>query len=264
MIRCLQCYVILKNGLAVPMISLLKGDRFSRFLYFFRPITLVGTVMENSAAKQCSWELLFMEHLQDRLIVYSLQSVFGKTIPDSFFFLGQKNPNSEHNLLSSLSWEQKLTKWTQYVAHSSQQQLVPATFAPISWIPLIFQGLYNLPPPPTLISHPSPFSLPLPSSPPPPLLSSQRGVPAEDHCLRLEGPLIAGVAARGGVDRINPTDSNIWFQLCLMTMLAFHMQPIRLDQIYSIDLDGRAARAQTTWTRVPKQYSTHYTNTQGM
>ncbi|TKS86192.1 Protein phosphatase 1 regulatory subunit 37 [Collichthys lucidus] len=92
-------------------------------------------------------------------------------------------------------------------------------------------------------------------------LIKQRGVPAEDHCLRSEGPLIAGLGARGGVDRINPTDSNIWFPLCLMTMLAFHMQPNRLDQICGIDLDARAARAEATRTRVP-QYSTCYTNTQ--
>lgn len=51
-----------------------------------------------------------MEHLQGRLIVCSVQSVFGKTIPDSFFFLGQKNPNSEHNLLNSLSWEQRMNQ----------------------------------------------------------------------------------------------------------------------------------------------------------
>lgn len=35
-----------------------------------------------------------------------------------------------------------------------------------------------------------------------------------------------------------------------MTMLAFHMQPNRLDQICGIDLDARAARAQATWPHV--------------
>lgn len=74
------------------------------------------------------------------------------------------------------------------------------------------------------------------------LLPSQQGVPAEDHCLRFEGLVIAGLGASSGVDRINPTDTTIWFLLCLMTMLAFHMQPNRLDQICTIDLDGRAER----------------------
>lgn len=92
--------------------------------------------------------------------------------------------------------------------------------------------------------------LPLPSPLPPPLLPSWRGVPAEDHCLRSEGPLIAGLGTCSGVHQINPTDSNIWFPLCLMKMLAFHMQPNRLDQICSIDLDAREARAQATRTHV--------------
>lgn len=43
-----------------------------------------------------------------------------------------------------------------------------------------------------------------------------------------------------------------------MKMLAFHMQPNRLDQICSIDLDARATRALATRTRVP-QYCTRYT-----
>ena len=33
-------------------------------------------------------------------------------------------------------------------------------------------------------------------------------------------------------------------------MLAFYMQPNRLDQIFSIDRDARAARAQATQTHV--------------
>lgn len=48
-----------------------------------------------------------------------------------------------------------------------------------------------------LISHPTASCLPQPSPPPPPpspptLFPSQQGVPAEDHCLRSEGPVIAG------------------------------------------------------------------------
>lgn len=105
---------------------------------------------------------------------------------------------------------------------------------------------YSPPPPP-------PSFLLLPHLPPP-ALTSRWGVPSEDHCLRSEGPLIVGLGALGGVDRINPTNSTIWFPLCLMTMLAFRMQPTRLDQICSIDLDARAARAQAD-TCVP-QYST--------
>lgn len=77
------------------------------------------------------------------------------------------------------------------------------------------------------------------------------GVPAEDHCLRLEGPLIAGLGTCGGVHQINSTDSNIWFPLCLMKMLAFHMQPNRLDQICSIDLDARAVSAKETRLEAP-------------
>lgn len=112
------------------------------------------------------------------------------------------------------------------------------------------------PPPPLCSCLIPPSSLPLPSLLPPPLLPSWRGVPAEDHCLRSEGTLIAGLGTCGGVHRINPTDSNIWFPLCLMKMLAFHMQPNRLDQICSIDLDARAARAQATRTHV---YHVHIT-----
>lgn len=48
--------------------------------------------------------------------------------------------------------------------------------------------------------------------------------------------------ARGGLDEINPTDSTIWVPLRLMTMLAFHMQPNRLDQIWCIDLDATGRR----------------------
>lgn len=87
------------------------------------------------------------------------------------------------------------------------------------------------------------------------------GFPAEDHCLRSEGPLIAGWGARGGVGWINPTDSNIWFPLCLMTMLAFHMQPNKLDQICGID---REEGQLGPWQHGHLCTTVQYTNTQGI
>lgn len=159
-------------------------------------------------------------------------------------------------------------KWTQYAVHSSWQQL-PNTFDSFKifnyFLDLFYilgspQHTYQLlllhcPHVPSLLVL-SGFTECASTSP----FSSQRAVPAEDHCLRLEGPLIAGLGTCGGVHQINSTNSNIWFPLCLMKMLAFHVQPNRLDQICSIDLDARAARAQATHLHVP-QYSTHYTNT---
>lgn len=174
----------------------------------------------------------------------------GKTISVCDFWLGQKNLNCERSLSSPLSWEQRKNQMDAVCC-----PLFPAA-ACSSNIFSHFLDLFDMfgspnpPPPPTLISHPAPSSLPLPCPLLPPLLLCRRGVPAEDHCLRSEGPLIAALGVRGGVDRINPTDPNIWLPLCLMTMLAFHMQPNRLDQICSIDLDARADRAQATRTHV--------------
>lgn len=174
----------------------------------------------------------------------------GKTIPVSDFSLGQKHQNSEHGLSSPLSWEQRKNQMDAVCCPLFPTATCSSnTFCYFLHLFDIW-GPHNPPPSPILISHPTPSSLPLPSPLLPPLLLSRRGVPAEDHCLRSEGPLIAGLGARGGVDRINPTDSNIWFPLCLMTMLAFHMQPNRLDQICGIDLDARAARAQAIRTHV--------------
>jgi len=79
---------------------------------------------------------------------------------------------------SPLSWEQSRPKWTQYAAHSSQQQLVPSAFPAASWISLIFKFLPAPPPPPPPLPTPAPHSTPssllLPSPPPSPP-PAQRG-----------------------------------------------------------------------------------------
>lgn len=161
------------------------------------------------------------------------------------FCLRQINQNSEHSVSCPLSWEQKKTQMDAVCCPLFPTATCSSNIFSHFLDQFDILGSHTTPPPSsppaTFIPHPTPFSLPLPS-PLPPLLPSRQGVPAEDHCLRSEGPLIAGLGARGGVDRINPTDSTIWSPLCLMTMLAFHMQPNRLDQICSIDRDARTVR----------------------
>lgn len=135
------------------------------------------------------------------------------------------------------SWEQNRPKWTQWAAHSPWHRLVPSTFAAASWIFLIFKVL------PLLSLFPlTPHSLPIistftePASQPPPFLPS--GAPSWGSLPLIGGPMIAGLGARSGTHQINPTDFTICLPLGLMTVLAFHTQPHRLDQICGIDLRG--------------------------
>lgn len=87
----------------------------------------------------------------------------------------KRNQNSEHSLSFALSWEQRQN---QMDAVGCLLFLTPTcssnNFSHFLDLFDIF-GSRNLPPPPTLISHPTPSSLPLPSLPPPPLLPSRRG-----------------------------------------------------------------------------------------
>lgn len=158
-----------------------------------------------------------------------------------WLFTGTENPTPQP-LISSQLGAEKDPNGRSMLPTLPDSNLFLQHFQPLPgslWYFRVSQLSLLLPPSLLVLPHPPSFLL-LPHLPPPPL-SSRQGIPSKDHCLRSEGPLIVGLGTLGGVDRINPTNSTIWFPLCLMTMLAFCMQPNGLDQICSIDLDARAA-----------------------
>lgn len=100
----------------------------------------------------------------------------------------------------------------------------PYLFKP-SWILLIFLGRAS-----SLVAPAYPPVLPRS------LPSFSAGGPAVDHCLRSKGPWLRRSTGRAPWSRPDQSsDPSIWFPLCMMTMLAFHMQPKGPDQIYCID-----------------------------